>query len=177
MISLSDNLKPWDLVLKRLEAAAAGDFIIVLYNPASKARPWQLGEAFRLIAQHRAGSTPVIFAHAVKPAPTSALTSTLADADAAQADMRTLIIIGSSDEARHWQQWTAIRLHAPARGAGRAMSALKPGKRFCDRLDGRRLREYRALDHDHGQRQRTGSFELGGGAGASRFLVTISSIL
>ena len=48
------------------------------------------------------------------------------------------------------------------------MSALKPGKRFCDRLDGRRLREYRALDHDHGQRQRTGSFELGGGAGASR---------
>ena len=46
--------------------------------------------------------------------------------------------------------------------------ALKPGKRFCDRLDGRRLREYRALDHDHGQRQRTGSFELGGGAGASR---------
>ena len=46
VISLSDNLKPWDLVLKRLEAAAAGDFIIVLYNPASKARPWQLGEAF-----------------------------------------------------------------------------------------------------------------------------------
>ena len=38
-ISLSDNLKPWDLVLKRLEAAASGDFIIVLYNPASKARP------------------------------------------------------------------------------------------------------------------------------------------
>ena len=45
VISLSDNLKPWELVLKRLEAAAAGDFIIVLYNPASKARPWQLGEA------------------------------------------------------------------------------------------------------------------------------------
>ena len=54
VISLSDNLKPWDLVLKRLEAAASGDFIIVLYNPASKARPWQLGDALRLIARHRA---------------------------------------------------------------------------------------------------------------------------
>src|SRR6478735_5600094 len=65
VISLSDNLKPWDLVLKRLEAAAVADFVIVLYNPASKARPWQLVEAFRVIARHRAPSTPVIFAHAV----------------------------------------------------------------------------------------------------------------
>jgi precorrin-3B C17-methyltransferase len=96
VISLSDNLKPWDLVLKRLEAAAAGDFIIVLYNPASKARPWQLGEAFRLIARHRAGSTPVIFAHAVSQADERIDITTLAAAAAAQADMRTLIIIGSS---------------------------------------------------------------------------------
>ena len=179
VISLSDNLKPWDLVLKRLEAAAAGDFVIVLYNPASKARPWQLGEAFRLIAQHRAGSTPVIFAHAVRRPDERIDITTLADADPAQADMRTLIIIGSSTtKLVTGSNGRPIRLHAPARGAGRAMSALKPGKRFCDRLDGRRLREYRALDHDHGQRQRTGSFELGGGAGASReFLVTISSIL
>jgi precorrin-3B C17-methyltransferase len=96
VISLSDNLKPWDLVLKRLEAAASGDFIIVLYNPASKARPWQLGEAFHLIARHRAGSTPVIFAHAVSQADERIDITTLADAGAAQADMRTLIIIGSS---------------------------------------------------------------------------------
>jgi len=63
-ISLSDNLK----LGPGAEAArgrCVGDFIIVLYNPASKARPWQLGEAFRLIARHRASSTPVIFAHAV----------------------------------------------------------------------------------------------------------------
>ncbi len=65
VVSLSDNLKPWDLVLKRLEAAAAADFVIVLYNPASKARPWQLGEALARIAKHRAGATPVIFARAV----------------------------------------------------------------------------------------------------------------
>jgi precorrin-3B C17-methyltransferase len=96
VISLSDNLKPWDLVLKRVEAAAAGDFIIVLYNPASKARPWQLGEAFRLIARHRTGSTPVIFAHAVSQPDERIDITTLADADSAKADMRTLIIIGSS---------------------------------------------------------------------------------
>jgi precorrin-3B C17-methyltransferase len=96
VISLSDNLKPWDLVLKRLEAAAAGDFIIVLFNPASKARPWQLGEAFRLIARHRASSTPVIFASAVSRPDERIDITTLADADPANADMRTLITIGSS---------------------------------------------------------------------------------
>ena len=96
VLSLSDNLKPWDLVVKRLEAAASGDFIIVLYNPASKARPWQLGEAFRLVARHRAGSTPVIFAHAVSQADERVDITTLTDADPAKADMRTLIIIGSS---------------------------------------------------------------------------------
>ena len=96
VISLSDNLKPWDVVLKRLEAAASGDFIIVLYNPASKVRPWQLGDAFRLIARHRASSTPVIFAHAVSRPDERIDITTLADADATQADMRTLIIIGSS---------------------------------------------------------------------------------
>jgi precorrin-3B C17-methyltransferase len=96
VISLSDNLKPWDLVLKRLEAAASGDFIIVLYNPASKARPWQLGDALRLIARHRAGPTPVIFAHAVSRPDERIDITTLADAGTVQADMRTLIIIGSS---------------------------------------------------------------------------------
>jgi precorrin-3B C17-methyltransferase len=96
VISLSDNLKPWDLVLKRLEAAASGDFVIVLYNPASKARPWQLGEALRLIARHRNPSTPVIFAHAVSRPDEHVDIMTLADADPSQADMRTLIIIGSS---------------------------------------------------------------------------------
>jgi precorrin-3B C17-methyltransferase len=96
VISLSDNLKPWELVLKRLEAAAAGDFIIVLYNPASKARPWQLGEALSLIARHRAGATPVIFAHAISQADESVEITTLGEADPTNADMRTLVIIGSS---------------------------------------------------------------------------------
>jgi precorrin-3B C17-methyltransferase len=96
VISLSDNLKPWDLVLKRLEAAAAGDFVIILYNPASKARPWQLGEALRLIARHRAQATPVIFAQAVTRADESIEITTLRQADPSRADMRTLVIVGSS---------------------------------------------------------------------------------
>ena len=75
VISLSDNLKPWDLVLKRLEAAAAGDFVIILYNPASKARPWQLGEALRLIARHRAASHAGDLCARGQPEPMKALRS------------------------------------------------------------------------------------------------------
>lgn len=96
VLSLSDNLKPWDVVLRRLEAAAAADFVIALYNPASKARPWQLGEAFSLIARHRAATTPVIFAHAVGQTDERVHITTLAKADPNNADMRTLIIVGSS---------------------------------------------------------------------------------
>jgi precorrin-3B C17-methyltransferase len=96
VLSLSDNLKPWEVVLQRLDAAAAADYVIVLYNPASKARPWQLGRAFSLIAEHRAGTTPVIFAHAVGQPDEHIDITTLAKADATAADMRTLIIVGSS---------------------------------------------------------------------------------
>ena len=96
VLSLSDNLKPWHTVLRRLEAALAADFIIVLYNPASKARPWQLGEAFSLIAKHRASATPVVFAHAVGQTDERIEITTVAKADPKRADMRTLIIVGSS---------------------------------------------------------------------------------
>lgn len=96
VISLSDNLKPWDLVLKRLEAAAAADFVIVLYNPASKARPWQLGEALDLIAKYRSTETPVIFARAVSQADERIELTTLRRADPSRADMRTILIVGSS---------------------------------------------------------------------------------
>ena len=171
VISLSDNLKPWDLVLKRLEAAASGDFIIVLYNPASKARPWQLGDALRLIARHRASSTPVIFAHAVSRPDERIDITTLADADARTSrHAHAHYYRVERDEARHRRQWKAFRLHATSRGAGRAMSAFEPDKRFGDGLDGRRLGQVGALDHDHGQGQRPRRVELGGGSGASRVL-------
>jgi len=64
-LSLSDNLKPWALVERRLRAALAADFVIALYNPISAARPWQLGAALEIAAGARDPETPVVFARAV----------------------------------------------------------------------------------------------------------------
>ncbi len=64
-ISLSDNMKPWALIARRLKAASDGDFVIALYNPASLARPEKIHEAFRLLREQRQPSTPVVFARAV----------------------------------------------------------------------------------------------------------------
>ena len=64
-MSLSDNLKPWELIERRLAAAAGAGFVIALYNPISRARPWQLGKAFELLRQHLPASTPVIFGRAI----------------------------------------------------------------------------------------------------------------
>lgn len=95
-ISLSDNRKPWSLVERRLEAAAAGDFVLALYNPASVARPDQIHAAFALLRRLRAGSIPVIFARAIGRTEESIEVTTLERADPGQADMATLVIIGSS---------------------------------------------------------------------------------
>lgn len=95
-ISLSDNLKSWSTIERRLKAAAEADFVIALYNPASKARPHQLGEAFALLRTVKAGETPVLFVRAAGSGDAKVIVTTLADADAAQADMRTLVIVGAS---------------------------------------------------------------------------------
>ena len=96
-ISLSDNLKPWTLVERRLRAAADGDFVIALYNPASKARPTRIFDAFDLLRSLKAGSTPVAFARAVGRPDERIVVTTLADADPSVVDMATLVIIGSSE--------------------------------------------------------------------------------
>ena len=57
-LSLSDNLKPWELIERRLDAAAAAGFVIALYNPVSRARPWQLAKAFALARPPSAGRDP-----------------------------------------------------------------------------------------------------------------------
>jgi precorrin-3B C17-methyltransferase len=94
-ISLSDNLKPWDLVAKRLNAAASAGFVVALYNPLSRARPWQLGAAFVLLRSLLPGSTHVAFATAVSCPDERIDITTLEQADPARADMRTLVLIGS----------------------------------------------------------------------------------
>ena len=96
-ISLSDNLKPWDVVVRRLQCAAEADFVISLYNPASKARPDRIHEALEILRRTKAGTTPVIFARAVGRPDEAIMLTTLAQADAGVVDMSTLVMIGSSE--------------------------------------------------------------------------------
>jgi precorrin-3B C17-methyltransferase len=97
VISLSDNLKPWIVVERRLRAAADGDFAIALYNPASKARPEQIHLAFELLRGCKAASTPIAFARAIGRHDERLELTTLGSADPALADMSTLVLIGSSE--------------------------------------------------------------------------------
>jgi precorrin-3B C17-methyltransferase len=96
VMSLSDNLKPWSVVERRLELAAEAGFVIALYNPISSARPWQLGAAFDALRPALPGTVPVIFGRAVGRADERILTMDLATADPEQADMATCVIIGSA---------------------------------------------------------------------------------
>jgi precorrin-3B C17-methyltransferase len=96
-LSLSDNLKPWPLVERRLDAAAGAGFVIALYNPVSRARPWQLRSAIERLRRHLPPSTPVIFGRAVGRPDEQVSVITLDAADAANADMATLIIIGTRE--------------------------------------------------------------------------------
>jgi precorrin-3B C17-methyltransferase len=96
-ISLSDNLKPWDLVLRRLEAAASAGFVIALYNPLSRARPWQFGQAIEHLRRHLPDSVPVIFGRAVGRTDEKIDVTTLDTAATKPADMATLVIVGSRE--------------------------------------------------------------------------------
>jgi precorrin-3B C17-methyltransferase len=95
-LSLSDNLKTWETIEQRLDAAAGAGFVLALYNPISRARPWQLGKAFERLRRHLPDATPVVFGRAVGRADERVLIATLAEADAITADMATLIIVGSA---------------------------------------------------------------------------------
>jgi precorrin-3B C17-methyltransferase len=95
-INLSDNLKPWDLVERRLRLAAQADFVIALYNPLSSARPWQLGRALELLREELPETVPVMFGSAISDAKEAVEIVTLRDAAAGRADMRTVVLIGSS---------------------------------------------------------------------------------
>jgi len=94
-LSLSDNLKPWDLIERRLEAAAGAGFVIALYNPVSRARPWQLRAAFDRLGRLLPALTPVIFGRAIGREDERVDVATLGAAQSVAADMATLVIVGS----------------------------------------------------------------------------------
>jgi precorrin-3B C17-methyltransferase len=96
-LSLSDNLKPWELIERRLDAAASAGFVIALYNPVSRARPLQLGAAIERLRRHLPPSTPVVFGRAVTRPSEQINIVTLDQADTVEADMATLMIVGSRE--------------------------------------------------------------------------------
>jgi precorrin-2 C20-methyltransferase / precorrin-3B C17-methyltransferase len=96
VLSLSDNLKPWSVIERRLDSAAAADMAIALYNPASKTRRGQLELAIDVLRRHRAPATPVVVARAVGSDAEVVTVTSLEDVDLDSVDMRTLLIVGSS---------------------------------------------------------------------------------
>jgi cobalt-precorrin 5A hydrolase / precorrin-3B C17-methyltransferase len=96
VMSLSDNLKPWSIIEKRLDLAAEADLALAFYNPISRSRPWQLGRALEIVAQHRTAQTPVVLGRDIgRPGQTLRVT-TLGQLTSDQVDMRTMVLIGSS---------------------------------------------------------------------------------
>ena len=96
VISLSDVLKPWATIERRLEAAAAADFVIALYNPRSRHRPHQLADALAIIGRHRAPTTPVVVGRQVGRPGEEVAVVELGRLDPDQVDMSTVLVVGSS---------------------------------------------------------------------------------
>ncbi|WP_040835776.1 precorrin-2 C(20)-methyltransferase [Nocardia brevicatena] len=117
VISLSDRLKPWDIVAQRLSAVAAADMAIAVYNPASGQRTWQVGAMRELLLEHRKPDTPVVLGRDVGGPGESVRVVTLDELDPTEVDMRTLLIIGASttsivDTAEGLRVFTSRRYRA-----------------------------------------------------------------
>jgi len=111
-INLSDNLKPWETIEKRLRLAAEADFAIALYNPRSVSRPDDLARAFDILMRAGCGARIVIFAQAVTTADERIISLPLSEATPDMADMRTLVIVGNS-QTRRVGRW----IYAPRRAS------------------------------------------------------------
>ena len=96
VISLSDLLTPWEIIEKRLQCAAEADFVIVLYNPKSSQRDWQLEKAVRIALQYKLPTTPVGIVRNASREGESVVLTTLDTMPSFPADMTTIIIIGNS---------------------------------------------------------------------------------
>ncbi|WP_321927337.1 precorrin-3B C(17)-methyltransferase [Paraburkholderia guartelaensis] len=96
MLSLSDNLKPWGVIEKRLLHAAQADLVMAFYNPISRARPWQLERALEIVRSVRAPHTRVVLGRDIGRPGETLRTTTLGELRSADVDMRTMVIVGSS---------------------------------------------------------------------------------
>jgi precorrin-3B C17-methyltransferase len=117
-LSLSDNLKPWELIERRLEAAVGAGFVVAIYNPVSRVRPWQLGAALDRVSRLLPGSTPVIFGRAIGRADERVEVTTLGAAKSIAADMATLVIVGSADTRIVAREGRPPLVYTPRSAAG-----------------------------------------------------------
>lgn len=99
-INLSDNLKPWDVIERRLRLAAGADFAMAFYNPRSASRPYQFARALEVLRETCGGARLITFARAVTTPDEHIRTVTLSEAEPEMADMRTVVIVGSSATRR-----------------------------------------------------------------------------
>lgn len=111
VISLSDRLKPWEVIAARLTAAAAADLVLAIYNPASKTRTWQVNAMRDLLLAHRDPGTPVVIGRDVSGPQEQVRVVRLADLDPSTVDMRCLLIVGSSQT--QWYSDPADRVFTP----------------------------------------------------------------
>ena len=101
VISLSDLLTPWEQIEARLEAAASADFVVVLYNPKSKKRNWQLASAQKILLKYRDHRTPVGIVISAMRANQNVRIVCLEDLHLAEVDMQTTVFVGSSTSSRY----------------------------------------------------------------------------
>jgi precorrin-3B C17-methyltransferase len=96
VLSLSDNLKPWDMIETRLELAARADLVMAFYNPASRARPQRIHDAFALLRRVLPADRIIVFAKSVGRTEEDIIVTTLGEADPSVVDMSTLVLVGAS---------------------------------------------------------------------------------
>lgn len=95
-ISLSDHLTPWDVIEKRLAAAASADFVLAIYNPRSKSRPHLLEKAQKVLLEHRSAGTPVALVRSATRALQWTFLSTLGSVPLEEVDMQSILLVGNS---------------------------------------------------------------------------------
>ena len=115
VISLSDILKPWEVIEQRIAAAAAADLVMAFYNPISKQRIWQLGRAIEILLQSRDPKTPVILGRNLGRPGQSVRVCTLGEFQPQDADMRTLVIVGSSQTRIIPRKYGDVWVYTPRR--------------------------------------------------------------
>lgn len=103
-VSLSDHLTPWELIEKRLAAAASADFVLAIYNPRSKSRPNLLEQAQKILLRHAKPQTPVAIVRRAMREDQWLAFSTLEDIPFDQVDMQSILIVGNS-KTYIWKEW------------------------------------------------------------------------